>query len=182
MAMAYATSQRSSCMKRKVGAVIVDDLGNVISSGYNEVPTEERPCQQEYTRCYRGHVADKFFEWLTKEVPGVQKKELQVRKRFRESFRILDYCRALHAEENAILTLARNGNSVPLDKCTLYTTTYPCRMCANKILSVGIGRVVYLEPYPQKEAQAILRNIRKTVKFFEGVTYRAFFRLYGEQK
>lgn len=182
MAMAYATSQRSSCMKRKVGAVIVDSLGNVISSGYNEVPRDERPCQKEYTRCYRDHVTDEFFEWLKNEIPQMQKKETQVRKRFRESFKILDYCRALHAEENAILTLARNGNSVPLDKCTLYTTTYPCRMCANKILSVGIGRVVYLEPYPQKEAETILGNADTNVEFFQGVTYRAFFRLYGEQK
>ena len=35
MTMAYAASMRSSCLKRKVGAVIVDDMGNVFSSGYN---------------------------------------------------------------------------------------------------------------------------------------------------
>lgn len=39
MAMAYANSLRSSCLKRKVGAVIVDSAGNVFSSGYNEVPS-----------------------------------------------------------------------------------------------------------------------------------------------
>ena len=38
MAIAYAESMRSSCLKRKVGAVIVDLAGDVFSSGYNEVP------------------------------------------------------------------------------------------------------------------------------------------------
>lgn len=38
MAIAYAASMRSSCLKRKVGAVIVDITEDVFSSGYNEVP------------------------------------------------------------------------------------------------------------------------------------------------
>ncbi len=44
MAAAYTISQRSSCLKRKVGEVIVDDEGNIISSGFNEVPRHYRPC------------------------------------------------------------------------------------------------------------------------------------------
>lgn len=44
MAMAYATSMRSSCLKRKVGAVIADSTGNVFSSGYNEVPIANKTC------------------------------------------------------------------------------------------------------------------------------------------
>ena len=96
---------------------------------------------------------------------------------------MLDNCRALHAEENTILALARNGNSTPLSECTLYTTTYPCQLCANKIISVGIERIVYLEPYPQQAAQVILGNaIGVKQECFEGVTYRAYFRLYGERK
>ena len=48
MSMAYANSMRSSCSQRKVGALIIDDYGNVFSSGYNEVPTYERPCKSVY--------------------------------------------------------------------------------------------------------------------------------------
>ena len=101
---------------------------------------------------------------------------------FRRKFRLLDTCRALHAEENTIVNLARNGRSVPLGQCTLYTTTYPCRLCANKIVNLGIKRVVYLEPYPDPEAKVILRAGGVTDEFFEGITFKAYSRVYGERK
>ena len=66
-------------------------------------------------------------------------------------------------EENAIVNLARNGRSVPLEECVLYTTTYPCRMCANKIANVGIKQVVYLEPYPDQRAKFKFRPFRGAI-------------------
>lgn len=59
---------------------------------------------------------------------------------FKKRFKILDYCRALHAEENAILNVTRTGSSSELKEATLYTSTYPCNLCANKITQVGIKR------------------------------------------
>lgn len=182
MAIAYALSQRSSCAKRKVGAVIVDAMGNIISSGYNEVPSNEQPCNQQYVSCYRDYISDKFFATLKEAVPAVEGQEEQLRTRFREQFRILDLCRALHAEENAIVNLARSGHSESLSKCKLYTTTYPCRLCANKIVNLGLKQIVYMEPYPDPEAKIILTNAEVKSEFFEGVTSRGFFRVYGEQK
>lgn len=182
MAMAYAISQRSSCMKRKVGAIIVDPFGNVISSGFNEVPANEKPCEKKYKSCYRDWVCSKFFEDLKTEIPEAEGKEAELNGLFRKRFKILDYCRALHAEENAIVNLARNGSSVLLERCTLYSTTYPCRMCANKIVQLGIKHIVYLEPYPDPEARLILKKGGATDYFFEGVTSCAYFRLYGEEK
>ena len=182
MAAAYAISQRSSCMKRKVGAIIVDPLENVISSGFNEVPANEKPCEKKYNSCYRDWVCSKFFEDLKTKIPEVVGKEAELNGLFRKRFKILDYCRALHAEENAIINLARNGSSVPLDQCTLYSTTYPCRMCANKIVQVGIKHIVYLEPYPDIQAKTILQKNLVMDDFFEGVTSNAYFRLYGEEK
>lgn len=96
--------------------------------------------------------------------------------------KLLDMCRALHGEENAILSLARNGIRLP-PGCTLYTTTFPCTLCANKIRQLGIKRVVYAEPYPQKEAQDILekggdKGDKVDVVKFQGVKSSAFFRLY----
>jgi deoxycytidylate deaminase len=88
----------------------------------------------------------------------------------------------LHAEENAIVNLARNGRSVPLERCTLYTTTYPCRLCANKIVNVGIKRLVYLEPYPDQEAKKILEHGAVRDEFFEGITFKAYSRVYGEKR
>ena len=182
MATAYALSQRSSCLKRKVGAVIVDKSGDIISSGYNEVPRPERPCKDEYNGCHRDWLCDDFFGSLKNSIPEVNGKEQELRKLFRKKFKLLDYCRALHAEENAIINLARNGRSVPLDECALYTTTHPCRLCANKIVNVGIKKIVYLEPYPDPQAQIILAHNGVDPVFFEGITFKAYFRIYGEEK
>jgi len=73
MAMAYAASQQSSCLKRKVGAVIVDGLGNVISSGFNEVPKYEKPCEKEYLDCFRDWCCKEFFGTLKDRCNAPQK-------------------------------------------------------------------------------------------------------------
>jgi deoxycytidylate deaminase len=182
MAIAYAAGQRSSCMQRKVGAAVVDDLGNVVSTGFNEVPMYERPCRDEFTECYRKRLRKQLVARVTEVVPEATEKAEQLTALLRKELRMLDYCRALHAEENAVLNLARGSRSTPADKCILYTTTYPCRLCANKIVSVGIRRVVYLEPYPDEQAKAILENAGVTCDCFQGVTYKAYFRLYGKEQ
>jgi deoxycytidylate deaminase len=180
MAMAYATAQLSSCLKRKVGAVITDAAGAVIGSGFNEVPPEERPCSKVYEKCYRDHSRAQFIDEMAEKFQSLAGHRADLEKVFRKHFRILDICRALHAEENALMSLVRNGRATSLRECTLYTTTYPCRLCANKIVTAGIGTIVYVEPYPDDEAKAILARV--TRRFFNGVTHRAFFRVYGDQK
>ena len=181
MAMAYAASQQSSCLKRKVGAIIVDEFGNVISSGFNEVPRDEQPCKDKYTMCYRDKLSNEFPVTL-RENFDLAGQEYEIMKLFRQNFKMLDYCRALHAEENAIINLVRNGSSASLKDCVLYTTTYPCRLCANKIVNSGIKNIVYLEPYPDDEAKAILKSGGITDCFFQGVTFKAYFRIYGDEK
>lgn len=176
MAMAYAVSMRSSCLKRKVGAVIVDTNGNVFSSGYNEVPATHQSCLSEYGACYRDGLKKKFKEDLD-AILKKEKDKLEVYNKFKSSFKILDYCRALHAEENAILNVARAGASAVLSTSTLYTSTYPCNLCANKIAQVGIKEVVYFEPYPMPEAKKILADQKVTQTPFSGVTYNGYFRL-----
>jgi deoxycytidylate deaminase/dephospho-CoA kinase len=91
--------------------------------------------------------------------------------------KLLDMCRSLHAEENAIINLVKNGSQVGADT-VLYTTTFPCNLCANKIAEVGIQKVVYAEPYPMLDALQILRKRGVTVEKFQGVKSSAFFRLY----
>ena len=89
---------------------------------------------------------------------------------------MLDYCRALHAEENAIVNMARLSVSANLNKSTLYTTTYPCNLCANKIAQVGIKQIVYFEPYPQKEAKDTLAAHSVEQTPFEGITFNSYFK------
>ena len=90
--------------------------------------------------------------------------------------KMLDYCRALHAEESAIVNMARLSISAELSKVTLYTTTYPCNLCANKIVHVGSKRIIYFEPYPQIEAKEILKAHRVEQIPFEGITFNGYFR------
>lgn len=176
MTMAYANSLRSSCIKRKVGALIRDDYGNVFSSGYNEVPSSERSCQSEYGKCYRIYLREKFDKKVDELLSNESEKN-SIKELYKKEFKNLDYCRSLHAEENAIVNMARMGVSFPMERATLYTTTYPCNLCANKIAQVGIKNIVYFEPYPMEEAKNILAKHKVTQIPFDGVTYNGYFRL-----
>ena len=176
MAIAYAESMRSSCLKRKVGAVIVDLSGAVVSSGYNEVPAANNTCKCEYGMCYRDKLKKDYKESLDATIKK-EKEKNSAYKLFKENFKILDYCKALHAEENAILNIARIGASAALPTSTLFTSTYPCNLCANKIAQVGIKHIVYFEPYPMEEAKKILTDKGVEQEPFEGVTYNGYFRL-----
>ena len=69
------------------------------------------------------------------------------------------------------------GVSFPMKDATLYTTTYPCNLCANKIAQVGIKNIVYFEPYPMEEAKNILAKHEVNQIPFEGITYNGYFRL-----
>ncbi|SHE99573.1 Deoxycytidylate deaminase [Desulforamulus putei DSM 12395] len=178
MAMAYANSQRSSCLKRKVGAIIVDENGFLFSSGYNEVPLGEKPCKNGYGRCYRSLIKDQFNKVID-DLEKDPEKNKALKTQFITKIKILDHCRALHAEENAILNVARFGSSIALKGATLYTTTYPCNLCANKIAQVGIKKLVYLEPYPMEEAKVTLNSSGIEQKPFEGVSFIGFFKFFG---
>ena len=92
----------------------------------------------------------------------------------------LDVCRALHAEENAIISLAKTGRA-SAENNVLYSTTFPCTLCANKIVQSNIKRVVYSEPYTMPEAERLLKNKGIEIERFEGVKSTAFFRLYGTE-
>ena len=176
MAMAYAVSMRSSCLKRHVGAVIVDSEGNIFSSGYNEVPSTQRPCISAYGLCYRDKLKQEFKQQLARDIAEKSDQD-KAYASFKKSFKILDYCKSLHAEENAILNVARIGASSALRSATLYTSTYPCNLCANKIAQVGIKEVVYFEPYPMPEAKKILTAQKVIQTPFKGITYNGYFRL-----
>ena len=54
-------------------------------------------------------------------------------------------------------------------------------LCANKIVEVGIEKVVYAEPYTMEEAGELFKAKGVEVKRFEGVKSAAYFRLYGQR-
>jgi deoxycytidylate deaminase len=66
---------------------------------------------------------------------------------------ILEFGRSIHAEMSAISESARLGKATK--GTTLYSTTFPCHMCAKHIVAAGICRVVFLEPYPKSWAHQL---------------------------
>jgi len=76
---------------------------------------------------------------------------------------VIEYGRSVHAEMAAITDSARRG--VPIQGATLYSTTFPCHLCARHIISSGVTRVVYIEPYPKSKAQELFED-----SMVEGVT------------
>ena len=236
MTIAYAMSKKSSCLKRKVGAVIIDlkedtapqtveekalTIPHVIASGYNEVPAGSYKCifDKDFQKCYRDHLQEEHAKKMkhcptcgealhptsTCTVCGKEhdhftnycrecQQEIKVpylcpkcdTKVFEEYLpgskktpgKLLDLCRALHAEEMAILQLAKRGGKGTGD-LVLFATTQPCNLCANKITTTGIRKVVYAEPYNMKEAAEILKEGDVTLERFEGVKSSAFFKLYN---
>ena len=92
----------------------------------------------------------------------------------------LEYCRALHAEENAILQNAILGG-MGIEGGSIYTTTFPCELCAKKIYQSRIKKVIYTEPYPESISEDVfLKDGAHTIELlqFEGVKSHSYYRLY----
>ena len=129
MEMAVLTAKRSTCLRRKVGAVIVKDK-HIIATGYNGAPRGIMHCAER-----GGCVREKLG------VPSGERHEL---------------CMALHAEQNAIVQAAKMGASV--DGATIYVTHQPCSICTKFIINAGIKRIVYKEPYPDEFALELIKE------------------------
>ncbi|MFC1451915.1 hypothetical protein ACFLSJ_01060 [Verrucomicrobiota bacterium] len=92
--------------------------------------------------------------------------------------RMLDMCKAVHAEEQALLVLSTGGLSGQEGELVLFTTTFPCNLCANKIVAKRIRKIVFAEPYPMEEARQILADGGVETVQFSGIKSRAYFRLF----
>lgn len=66
---------------------------------------------------------------------------------------IIEYSRAIHAEMGAVISAARSGVS-PVGS-TLYCTTYPCHNCARHLVTAGVHKVLYIEPYVKSLASEL---------------------------
>jgi len=67
---------------------------------------------------------------------------------------IIEFSRAVHAEMDAIVAVARGAVSGIVGS-TMYVTTYPCHNCAKHIIDAGIRRIVYIEPYRKSLASEL---------------------------
>lgn len=128
MAFAALAATRASCVRRKVGAVIVKDH-MVLTTGYNGAPRKMAHARD--VGCLRDRLG----------IPSGQRHEL---------------CRGLHAEQNAIIQAARHG--ICIAGAEVYCTTHPCVICLKMIINAGLTRVYYAEGYADEIVQSIVEE------------------------
>lgn len=174
MAAAYTSGRRSKCIKRKVGAIIADKYDRIISSGFNGVPYGLKECKSSLGKCYRDIKREEIAKKVSKDLNLIE--DNSAIKTIKGKVKLLELCRSLHGEESAIMNLV--GKGIDLTDSSIYVTTYPCNLCANKIVQANIKKVVYFEPYPVEEAKKIFKEANVQTVPFEGVTFRAFFKFY----
>lgn len=126
MSIARLVAGRATCLRRKVGAVIVKDR-RILATGYNGAPAGLPHCSE--TGCVRERM----------NIPSGERHEL---------------CRGIHAEQNGIIQSANYGTGIA--GATIYTTHHPCSVCAKMIINAGIVRVVSDDGYPDDLAADML--------------------------
>lgn len=124
MEIACVVAKRSTCLRNQVGALFVKNK-RLLTTGYNGAPAGIQHCDD--VGCAREGVASGTRHEL---------------------------CRAVHAEQNAIIQAALHG--VSIEGATLYCTHQPCILCAKMLINAKISRVVYSQAYPDDTALRFL--------------------------
>jgi cytidine deaminase len=180
MYAAKSAALRSVDLSRQVGAAIFTDGGESVTMGCNEVPKalggtywtgdsdDSRDIQKGYDSNER--IKKSLLVDFTKRLKAAgllkdQGKELDVARfilketskggalRDAQLMDLLEFGRMIHAEMSAICDAARLGKTIK--GAVLYTTTFPCHICAKHIIAAGIKRVVYIEPFPKSYAEQL---------------------------
>jgi deoxycytidylate deaminase len=172
---AFAASLRSGALGRQVGAALVAPTGEILGVGCNEVPKgggglydadahydrRDLHVERDSVNVHADQILEEILDmaqragWLAEDA----KPQLDdARAAFRKSrvMNLLEFGRTAHAEMEAVLAAARIGVSVR--DATLFTTTFPCHECARLIVTAGLRRVVYIEPYPKSRAIELHRD------------------------
>ena len=126
MEIATVIAKRSTCLRNQVGALFVKNK-RILSTGYNGAPSGLEHC--DVVGCAREDVASGTRHEL---------------------------CRAVHAEQNAIIQAAIHGISI--EGSTLYCTHQPCILCAKMMINAQVKRVVYSQSYPDGTALQFLKQ------------------------
>jgi dCMP deaminase len=121
MVIAKLVASRSTCLSRPNGAVIVKNK-RIVATGYNGSIPGVAHCSDE-GKCFRRSL-------------GVKDSEKT------------DFCRAVHAEANALIQAAKLGISV--QGATIYQTMAPCYTCLKLLASAGIKKVFFEINYESK--------------------------------
>ena len=117
MSITEMVAMRSTCVRRKVGALLVKEK-RILATGYNGAPAGLKHCDE--VGCLR----------KDESIPSGTRHEL---------------CRGLHAEQNAIIQAAYHGISI--QGATLYCTNKPCVICSKMVINAGIREIFFAAGY-----------------------------------
>ncbi|WP_272913349.1 deoxycytidylate deaminase [Desulfohalovibrio reitneri] len=134
MKIAHIVAERSTCLRRRVGAVAVKGH-RILATGYNGAPAGMAHCLD--IGCLREQM----------NVPSGERHEL---------------CRALHAEQNIIIQAAAHGVSIA--EATIYCTTQPCLICTKMLINVGVKEIFFAESYPDELSRAMIEEANITFR------------------
>jgi len=135
--IAALVGERSTCLRHKVGAIIVKDK-RIVSTGYNGAVKNVKDCLE------KGCLRDEL------KIPSGTRHEI---------------CRAVHAEQNAIIQAAFYG--VDTRNATMYCTHTPCMICAKMIVNAGIKEIVTYNNYPDANALELLKEANVQLRKIE---------------
>jgi deoxycytidylate deaminase len=179
MAFAYIASLRSASPARQVGAALIDESGNILSVGTNEVAS---PGGGQYWESDSNDGRDVVFDRIDTSdrmrrnlLSDILRrlKDLEILRedcidpnllldpasssfeslRKAQLFDTIDFIRAVHAEASALLSATGKTQG-----STIYVTTFPCHECARHIVFSGVKRAVYIHPYPKSLVTELFRD------------------------
>lgn len=127
--LASLTAQRTTCLRRAVGCVLLNSRGHVLATGYNGVATGLPHCN---------HSDQLYLPGFPHTCSGAHS----------PSGANLDGCLAIHAEQNALLQCS---DVYKIHIC--YTTASPCLTCTKLLLNTSCERIVFVDEYPHSEAK-----------------------------
>ncbi len=175
MAMAQLVSERSTCLRRKVGAVLVKNK-MVLSTGYNGAPKGLSHCE-ELGGCIRqGEIHPPYLDIFIDEFSekyGIDNKDEAVEKInfFPKKGDVTpsgyrhELCRAVHAEQNAVIQAAVSGISIK--GSTIYCTTYPCVVCTKILINAEVKKIVYDSEYKDPLSENMLKQSKIEIQRFK---------------
>ncbi len=216
MFYAQSSALRSGSLARQVGAAITTAQGDILATGTNEVPkfggglcgADDIPDLRESAKGYDSNTKTKIDllydfvsrlikeGWLSEEQkkknPEDLVKEILDSSVLSESnlMNVTEFGREVHAEMAALTDAARR--TISADQGILYCTTFPCHVCTKHIISAGIRKVIYIEPYPKSLAEELFGDFitvdkqkeDKKIEFkpFVGISPRRFMDLFSFQE
>jgi len=135
--IASVAAQRSTCIRRSVGCVLINERGDIIATGRNGVESGAPHCNERQII-------------KMKDIPAYPLYPNACYGAFAQSGTQLDACDAIHAEQNALL---RCGDVFSIHTC--YVTHSPCVHCVKLLMGTSCIKIVFREKYAHDESSRL---------------------------